>query len=240
MPLTRCCIVVPCYNEESRLKLFEFKKFSSENEIDFLFVNDGSTDKTLSILQKLSADVSQITCLNLEVNQGKAEAVRLGILSSVKKAQYDYVGFWDADLATPLYEIPRMLNEIHKNDEVITIIGSRIKRLGTNIQRKPLRHYFGRVFATLASLVLKLPVYDTQCGAKIFKVKQSQDAFSQKFLSRWLFDIEILFRFKKINPNKNFAIEYPLNEWVDVGGSKLRLVDFFFVIKDLIKIYLRY
>ena len=96
-------IVVPCYNQESRLDVPKFRDFmSSSHSIVFLFVNDGSTDGTLQLLESLKkSDPTKFAILNLQQNCGKAEAVRRGFLSAIE-SQPDYVGFWDADLATPL------------------------------------------------------------------------------------------------------------------------------------------
>ena len=101
--MASAAIVVPCYNEEKRLDVASFRDFNSPSHtITFLFVNDGSTDKTLQLLQSLqAADPNKFSVLSLPQNQGKAEAVRRGVLTAIE-SQPDYVGFWDADLATPL------------------------------------------------------------------------------------------------------------------------------------------
>jgi hypothetical protein len=124
-------------------------------------------------------------------------------------------------------------------------MGSRIRILGCDIKRKAVRHYLGRVFATFASLILDLYVYDTQCGAKIFRNNSElKTVFAHPFLVNWIFDVEILARFKVIrklnNSNllQNTTIEYPLDEWADIGGSKIKFVDFFKAIMELTKIYL--
>jgi hypothetical protein len=124
-------------------------------------------------------------------------------------------------------------------------MGSRIRILGCDIKRRAVRHYTGRVFATFASLILDLYVYDTQCGAKIFKNNcELQKVFAHPFLVNWIFDVEILARFKVIRMIsgsdllENTTLEYPLDEWTDIRGSKIKFIDFFKAIIELIKIYL--
>jgi len=180
--------------------------------------------------------------LHLPDNSGKAEAVRQGVLHAMEM-NFRNIGFWDADLSTPLEAIGSFC-QILESETVELVIGSRVKLLGRRIERKPFRHYLGRIFATTASLVLGLQVYDTQCGAKIFRngivLKQ---IFLQPFRVKWTFDVELLARFKLFqmtsegSPLEHCAVEYPLKEWLHKGGSKVKAVDFFKGIWELMKIY---
>ena len=242
--MAKAKIVIPCYNEESRLDIRRFRDFTnSSHSITFLFVNDGSTDKTLSILESLSAsDPGKFALLNLPKNRGKAEAVRQGILSAID-SHPDYVGFWDADLATPLEAIARFLEMAESRPELEMIIGSRVKLLGRRIERRRSRHYLGRCFATAVSAVLGVEVYDTQCGAKLFRASSATRAlFLQPFLSRWIFDVEIIARLirarrgKELKQPEQVIYEFPLTEWRDVPGSKLRSSDFFRAAWELARI----
>ena len=242
--MAKAKIVIPCYNEESRLDSSVFRDFTnSSHSITFLFVNDGSTDKTLSILESLVAsDPGKFALLNLQPNRGKAEAVRRGILSAID-SHPDYVGFWDADLATPLEAIARFLEMAESRPDLEMIIGSRVKLLGRRIERRRSRHYLGRCFATAVSAVLGLEVYDTQCGAKLFRaLSGSRALFQQPFLSRWIFDVEIIARLiqarrgNESRQPKHVIYEFPLTEWRDVPGSKLRSSDFFRAAWELARI----
>jgi glycosyltransferase involved in cell wall biosynthesis len=242
--MAKAKIVIPCYNEESRLDIRCFRDFrNSSHSITFLFVNDGSTDKTLSILESLVAsDPGKFALLNLPRNWGKAEAVRQGILSAID-SHPDYVGFWDADLATPLDAIARFLEMADSQPDLEMIIGSRVKLLGRRIERRRSRHYLGRCFATAVSAVLGLEVYDTQCGAKLFRASSGTRAlFQQPFSSRWIFDVEIVARLirarkgSELKPPEQVIYEFPLTEWRDVPGSKLRSSDFFRAAWELARI----
>lgn len=231
-------IVIPCYNEELRLNLNEFVAFAQSHlSIEFLFVNDGSTDDTLSVLNKLKISCNGIGVLNLENNVGKSEAVRLGMLEMFDSNKYEYIGFWDADLATPLNEILHLLNHQNSSKNKV-IMASRLKRMGAMVERKGSRHLLGRVFSTFASIILKLPVYDTQCGAKLFH-QSLRHLFEQKFQTKWLFDIELLARFRNkygMSTTLNEIIEVPVRTWVEVGGSKLKLTHMLKVPLELLKI----
>lgn len=243
MPKT--CIVIPCYNEAKRLSIDKILAYLSRNLwMDICFVDDGSADGTIKILKSIKKELgSRIFIVQLKQNSGKAEAVRIGVLKSFQIFSPDFVGYLDADLSTPFVEIERFLHYAGKYTQVKMFSGCRLKRLGAEIDRKCWRHYIGRVFATAASLILDLPAYDTQCGAKIFQSEIAAEIFSRPFLSSWFFDVEIFARIKKII-GKDLALkqimEIPLHEWKDKSGSKLRLRHYFICIIDLWRIFLNY
>ncbi|HET8796580.1 MAG TPA: glycosyltransferase [Thermoanaerobaculia bacterium] len=234
-------IVVPCYNEEQRLPVDEFRTYAAAGaSVEFLFVNDGSTDGTGRMLTALrDEDPARFHLLDLARNGGKAEAVRRGLLAALEKSP-DFVGFWDADLATPLSEIPAFLEVFAGRPEIEMIFAARVRLLGRSISRNPARHYFGRVGATLISQSLGLAVYDTQCGAKLFRVSPAlQELFEQPFLSRWLFDVEIIARFvlqRGRDAAARAIYELPIMVWHDVKGSKVKHTDFLRALRDLLRI----
>jgi glycosyltransferase involved in cell wall biosynthesis len=232
-------IVIPCYNEANRIDRQAFIDFATENpSIAFLFVNDGSNDNTLEILSELTHNQENLHLLNLEKNGGKAEAVRNGMLHANNTFSPKYIGFWDADLATPLNEIPFFINWIQKKDyEIVT--GLRLMRLGAKVVRKKSRHYFGRIFATVTANMLKISVYDTQCGAKLYKSDIVPLLFEEKFITRWLFDVELLARYIRqfgYQAAKTKIYEYPVFSWMDIQGSQLKMKDFIKAPLELLKI----
>ncbi len=224
-------IVVPCYNEAARLPIDAFRAFAAQSaDSRFLFVDDGSTDGTATLIASLGAEQSErFHLFRLEANAGKAEAVRQGMLLALKDDP-EMVGFWDADLSTPLNQLPLFLQVLAQRPLVQIVMGSRVRMLGREIRRRPERHYLGRVGATLISLALNLAVYDTQCGAKLFRVTPLVESiWAQPFTSRWLFDVEILFRFLHAFPPgderekaKEALYELPLEAWRGIEGSKIR------------------
>ncbi len=238
-------IIVPCYNESKRIDTDAFREFSkSRAGISFMLVNDGSSDTTLEKLHNLAeVDVNHFMVLNLPRNRGKAEAVRAGIARSLE-LRPKYVGIWDADLATPLTEIPGFVHLMERKPEVLMVFGARVKLMGRTIVRPAGRHYLGRISATLISLTLGLPVYDTQCGAKLFRVTDDiSSIFRDPFLSSWIFDVEIVARLISRNNGKlplDCIYELPLNEWIHKSGSKIKAVDYLLALRELFLIRQKY
>ena len=233
---------MPCYNEAKRLQGDLFISYIKEHRnIFFLFVNDGSIDSTDLILNDiLQQDKNNILVLSLPKNVGKAEAVRHGILESLRWHRFDYIGYLDADLSSPLTEIQLLINKIENDDSCKMIIGSRVKRLGATIKRNEVRHYLGRIVSTLTSVILKLPAYDTQCGLKIFSNEYAQHISSTKFETTWLFDCEILARLLQRYGYKEITrtiYEIPLNTWIERGGSKIKIEYLFKIPRELYSIY---
>jgi glycosyltransferase involved in cell wall biosynthesis len=240
-------IVVPCYNESTRLRVDEFERFldSDKQSSVLVFVDDGSRDQTAAVLERIrKRNGDRVVVLQQPVNQGKAEAVRFGMNYAFDQ-HLPFAGFWDADLATPLAAIASFVDLLTIRPELDMIFGARVRLLGRHVERHASRHYMGRAFATAASLVLRLPIYDTQCGAKLFRcTPQMRTVFAKPFLSRWIFDIEIIARYISVMKSPNEAArhiyEFPLKSWVDIKGSKLGPHDFARAAYDLFRIRLKY
>lgn len=244
-----CTVVVPCYNEARRFRMEAYEQFlfdARSSGIALLFVNDGSRDETLSIIEQLRAKFPErVSVLDQQPNRGKAEAVRNGMLHVIASGKARFTGFWDADLATPLAQIPDLLNFMISEQRLNLVFGARVRLLGHDIHRQPVRHYLGRFFATAVSLLLKMPIYDTQCGAKLFRITpELEQVLVQPFLSRWIFDVEILARFLTARGGDERSLEkeiceFPLPTWTDVAGSKVSPMDFFKAVGELATIYRR-
>ena len=236
-------------NEATRLPIDAFRAFAAQyNDLRFLFVDDGSTDNTADMITPFLADQQErFQLLRLTTNAGKAEAVRRGMLLALEDHP-DSVGFWDVDLSTPLNQIPLVLCVLAQQPHVLLVMGSRIRMVGREIRRRPKRHCLGRVAATLISLALDLAVYDTQCGAKLFRVTPAvKSVWMKPFASRWLFDVEILFRFLHAFPSgdvrekaKEAICELPLDDWRDVKGSKVRAQHYARALLDLYALWRHY
>lgn len=245
-----CVVVVPCYNEAARLPVHAFERFLQSEKyrsIGILFVNDGSRDATIEVLESLRLRFAdRISVLDQQPNRGKAEAVRNGMLHVIASRQAAFTGYWDADLATPLDQIFDFLDLMEGRPELNLVFGARVRLLGRAIHRQAIRHYLGRCFATVASGLLRLPIYDTQCGAKLFRITHDLEAvLAEPFHSRWIFDVEILARFLALHRHdavhfEQQIYEYPLPVWTDVAGSKVKSMDFLRAFAELATIYRRH
>lgn len=231
----KICLIIPCYNESARLNMEALESW--KDKMRFIFVDDGSADNTYDLL-KSHEDGANIIAIRQEKNQGKAEAVRLGMLHAMKLPDFNefgWYGYWDADMATPLTEIDNFL--LYKKDfapDADVLLGSRVSRLGSSIVRSKLRYLTGRIFMNIFRALFKIRAYDTQCGAKLFRPQTLEKAFGAPFKSRWIFDLEVIMRLKEFN-----IAEYPLKEWKDVKGSKISSFGVMAgILIDLLKLYL--
>ncbi|MEL0644090.1 response regulator [Olleya sp. Ti.3.14] len=226
----RCVgVVIPCYNEEERLLSEEFITYIDKNSgYHLCFVNDGSKDKTLEVLKELQKGREDfITVYDCEKNGGKAEAVRLGMLHMAKKEDLDYIGFLDADLSTDLADFDDLVKTIETTDFKI-VSGSRISRMGANITKESARKIISLTINFIIRKILKMDFKDTQCGAKIFHKDVIDIAFGKKFVTQWIFDVEIFKRMSihfGLKEAKTMLCEQPLKRWIHADGSKLSMKD---------------
>jgi dolichyl-phosphate beta-glucosyltransferase len=236
--------VIPCFNEESRLDIHQIELMLDQPQMSLLLVDDGSTDQTKNMILDLTRRFqSRVELLALTPNVGKAEAVRAGMQEAMKSGAR-YIGFADADFATPAGELLRLSSILIDREDVKAVFGSRVLRLGAEIYRSGSRHYLGRFFATLASMILVMGVYDTQCGAKFFRVTDALRAsLKDPFFSRWAFDVELIGRLKYgVHDQEGYVdsefLEIPLEYWDDKSGSKISFPDKLRVLVELARIAL--
>ncbi|WP_420592855.1 glycosyltransferase [Robiginitalea biformata] len=231
-------IVIPCYNEFDRLPLESYREFlAGGSQTGICFVNDGSTDDTLSLLLKLQSEFEEkVVVIDQLENRGKASSVRTGVLRSHADGNSDALAYLDADLACSLEECSDMVHRLNQKEFVFA---SRILRVGSHIERRFSRFLIGRVIATIISEILGIKVYDTQCGCKVFRSSLVPILFSEPLSSRWLFDVELISRFLAHHgPDKGVASmeEIPIRRWIDRGESKVRFTYFFQLWADLWRI----
>ena len=231
-------MIVPCFNEEKRINLDYWNKLSEIPNVQWIFVNDGSSDGTKSLLNQ----ISNSSVINLERNSGKAEAIRKGILDTFDKnpAEMFQFGYLDADSAFEIEDIKNVVKlSFSKESTFDSYWGSRVALSGRNITRNNLRHILSRILITIFGYRMGNLPYDPQTGFKIFKFNKEQMAiFDRNFETKWFVDIEILLRFKAVNGKDMRIWEEPVNTWKDIEGSKIRGLELITVFRDLVKILL--
>jgi glycosyltransferase involved in cell wall biosynthesis len=231
-------IVIPCYKEARRIDVDEFVRVSEFFQTA-VFVDDGSSDETFERLslvkRRMTASGGHALVERLPQNVGKGEAVRLGIRRCLAaRGTPKAPAVADADLSAPFGEMCRLAGLLlARGCDVVQ--GSRVRLMGKDIVRSPIRHYVCRVSATLISQMLDLPIYDTQAGAKVFSARAVEGPlFQQPFLSRWLFDCEIFLRVRQLGLN---IIEEPLERWhAQPVDSKVNIFSYLRSLHDLLRI----
>lgn len=231
-------MVVPCFNEYRRFDV-DYWKYVVEGSknTQWLFVNDGSTDQTISLL-KLLEDYGA-TILNLNRNSGKSNAIQAGIKSFGHFVSY--IGYVDADSAFLNEEVLEFcessLSMMESRESLDCVIASRVKLAGTAIIRSSSRHLLARLIASWLSLIWRDLPYDTQCGLKIFRNSPAfQDCMKSRFETRWLFDIEIFIRIAEFQKSRISILERPLSYWCEKGESKINLKEKLRIVREVLLI----
>ena len=239
-------IVIPCYNESSRLDFDQYSAFLKKRpNYIFCFVNDGSNDNTLEYLNAFqSQHAEQVKVLDLKQNRGKAEAVRAGMNHLIWKNELTSIGFMDADLSTGFDEYQNLVNKLTKGSQSKEMIfGSRKINNESKVERSGFRKFASAIAGGMIKSVLRMSIEDTQCGAKVFTPNLARIVFRQTFISRWLFDVELFIRMKRRFGKQEIWTkmeEVPLKKWVHVEGSKITLKDSLNLPTQLGKIVLAY
>lgn len=230
----KVALAVPCFNERGRLDVEQFAEGAEKNNLQILFVDDGSKDGTADFIAEKIGNCPKLGLLRCEQNRGKGAAVRVGVFQLAEaSADAEWIGFWDADLSTPLDEVRHMLafHEL-EGGQAEAIWASRVMRAGSHIERRFKRHLFGRFFATAAGELLGVRAYDTQCGAKLFRRDVVPAIFAEEFVSRWIFDVEL---YQRLGHDR--ILECPVLSWTDQPGSKISVFrEFPEVFCDLLRI----
>lgn len=237
-------VIIPCYNEEERLSVRDFKEFVENNHgYHLCFVNDGSTDETLEVLKRVRrGNEESISIVDCVTNGGKAEAVRQGALHLLQDRQLDYIGYLDADLSTDLNDFKSLVNTI-EHSEFKIVSGSRISRMGADITKQSARQIISKTINLIIQKILGMKFKDTQCGAKIMDRDMAALVLTKKFVTRWLFDVEIFVRIRKsygVERAKEIICEQPLKRWIHADGSKLSMKDSFKIVGQLARIAMYY
>ena len=221
-------IIVPCYNEENRIKPFltSLIQFSKDNlkSYEIIVVNDGSKDKTLDVLKEFSKDIKLIS---YEKNKGKGGAVREGVLSSIGEK----VLFIDADGSIQPDEMPKMLEKLDSYD---VVVGDRASK-DSDVNAIALRNITGKLFNFYVNVLFGYKTWDNLCGFKGFKKEIAKDLFADLIAYGWIFDVELFYKIHK----KNYTLYKLPIKWVHKGDSKIKLLDPFKMFFQLIKLRMK-
>jgi len=211
-------IIIPVYNEEERIEpgLSDsikclISKLSWSFEI--IFVNDGSTDKTLSILNNVKTRFNElaIKIISYQKNQGKGFAVKTGVLEASGRK----IIVTDADFSVSLEELPKFIDNLDRFD---IVIGTKKHLLTDTVKhQKAPRRILGKGFTLLSNFILGLNYTDITCGFKGFKSDAAKFIFSKQLMKRWSYDAETLFLAGKFNYR---VCELPV-KWRHIDGSKV-------------------
>lgn len=206
-------IIIPAYNEETRIisTLQEYLRFFNKNT-EIIVVNDGSKDNTKQIIEQFMKKHKNLKLIN-QKNQGKGKA----LLTGFKAAQGDLISFVDADNATTPDQLDKIIQEMENND---IAFGSRYMKQSILDRKRTFKEQLGsRAFNFLIKLILNLNFKDTQCGAKVFKKQVIDTILPNLIMSKWAFDISLLYTAKKYN----FKLKEIPIKWLSKGESKFNM-----------------
>jgi glycosyltransferase involved in cell wall biosynthesis len=219
--LASVSIVVPAYNEETRLPatLETILSYIGNRAFSFaevIVVDDGSRDGTAAVVQKYHSTHPIVRLIGNPGNRGKGYAVRNGMLA----AKGEWVLFTDADLSSPIDELDKLLEAAVSRNAAV-VIGSRALDPSLIAVHQPVfREYSGRFFNLIMRGITGLPFRDTQCGFKLFRADAAREIFPRQLLDGFSFDVEDLVIAKDLNFK---AIEIPVR-WSNVEGTKVSFV----------------
>jgi glycosyltransferase involved in cell wall biosynthesis len=211
-------IVIPAYNEGTRLgatleKVLGYvRERGWSGEVEVIVVNDGSRDNTADLVRGFAARDPVVRLLENPGNRGKGYSVRNGMVNALG----EIVVFSDADLSSPIEEMPKLLAALAAGADIA--IGSRWLRAELQTQRQSaLRQLLGRIFNLLLRIILGLQFKDTQCGFKAFTRRAAQTIFPLQRIERWGFDPEILFLARKFG----FRVKEVAVVWGHSGETRI-------------------
>ena len=224
-------VVVPAYDEEKLIKstLIEIENFLSARTYNYeiVIVDDGSKDKTFSIVKSLQSDFKNLIIIKNDKNRGKGYSVKKGILSAKGKFRL----FMDADNSTSIDQFANFIPFLEDGCDIV--IGNRALK---NSKIKKRQSFYKELFGNIGNKLIRLfavsKISDTQCGFKCFSSKSAQNIFPKLTIDRWGFDIEIL----AIANHLGCRVKTVPVIWENREKTRVRNRDYLFTLKELLKI----
>jgi dolichyl-phosphate beta-glucosyltransferase len=226
-------IIYPVFNEEKRLSktFLDIIKFDQSNKLlkkEYIFVNDGSSDQTLSLIKRKFRNNKNVKIVSYNKNMGKGYALKMG----VQIAKNDWVLTNDADCSVSNFQLLKWIQKKYLNQDNLIYFGSRNHPLSI-VKKRTLRNIVGLIFKFSIIIFFKIKISDTQCGFKLYKINTAKKIFKKILTNDYMHDIEICLIAKKLNLN----IKVLPVKWTHINQSKINFVrDFFKVTFSLIKI----
>lgn len=225
-------IVLPAFNEEHRIgamleQLIAYRS-NCGHDLEVLLVDDGSTDATVGVARSYGGDLPGLELISLERNQGKGRAVATGMLA----ARGEYRAFFDADGATPIAELDKLLASARAIPRSVAIGSIRVD--GTHItRRQPLyRTLAGRLGNAFIRSAVLPGIADSQRGCKVFPAELADVIFNAQQIDGWGFDIEVLALSQKLGYQ---VIEVPV-EWTHIGGGQVGANAYLSTLSEVVRI----
>jgi dolichyl-phosphate beta-glucosyltransferase len=214
-------VAIPCFNEAARIgdtvrSTLDYLSAESP-DAELIVVNDGSTDATPTIVREaLSGAKIQTRLLENFPNRGKGAAVRTGLLVATRPIGL----FFDADLSTPLSEIPKVIEPIAQGDVDLAFGSRALDRKLIGIRQPWRREQAGRVFNLIVRFATGMPFWDTQCGFKAFRLDVCRPILEKAHTIGFAFDVELLFLAYQAGLRLR---EIPVR-WNHAEGSKVHVI----------------
>lgn len=206
-------VVIPAYNEEARIPqtLRVVAGYLAGNyDYEIIVVDDGSTDSTVKICSGFNVRVLKNDC-----NRGKGFSVRRGVM----EAAGDFILFSDADMSTPIEELPKLMKAAGEGADIAA--GSRgLPDSDVRVHQPFLRERMGKCFNLLVRLAAVPGIKDTQCGFKLFRRGCAAELFGKSRLDGFAFDVEILFLARKAG----MRIEEVPVVWKNSPASRVKVL----------------
>jgi len=238
----KALLIIPCFNEDSRIQGDLITQFILNLGVDTLFVDDGSIDGTVEIINALIINNRKlfneagliVTVLSISKNIGKTNAIRTGLLWGSQEG-YSHAIIQDIDFPYLFVDAINALNLGLLTEAHTIISGARVELAGSSVLRTPLRHWIGRIIATFIHVFIVKNIYDPQSPCKVYNLNEVSPFLVSPFRTRWFGDLELIIRIR--NENKKYSIvEFPLTYWRDLPGGALSFRSSLKVLLDLYKL----